>query len=415
MIRSVTVGIPAFSSSIAEQRASLERLNSVVQEKLAKAGLKPRTLRLTLPALRGEGQVPAFGLASMLSGTSDLAASINARWFCLPIDMLSEGYAGHLEAAIDCLKRFPGLFLNLIVAQPDAIAIQGAHDAAAFILKVARLSSNGFDNFRIGTSSCCPSNAPFFPFSRHEGETLAFSFALETTPLALTLAEEARRKKATLAEFREILVARLADALGPIEGIAQEIADETGCVWKGMDASFAPFPGEVSVADLLTSIGAAPGALGSLFATSILTDTLRDALGRSKVKSVGFNGVMYSVLEDEGLARVNSNRALTLQGLSALASVCACGIDMVPVPANSFSEELAGCILDIAAMAVRLRKPLGVRLLPIPGRQVNERTSLNLDFLCDSRVMDIGHGETMLQRGDTLWRYLTTLKEGYLQ
>ena len=54
-----------------------------------------------------------------------------------------------------------------------------------------------------------------------------------------------------------------------------------------------------------------------------------------------------------------------------------------------FAEDLAGLVLDIATLAVRLRKPLGVRVLPVPNKAVNEYTELNLDFLCDSRVMRI--------------------------
>ena len=99
---------------------------------------------------------------------------------------------------------------------------------------------------------------------------------------------------------------------------------------------------------------------------------------------------MYSVLEDNGLTDANNLRSLSLEKLALLSTVCGCGIDMVPVPGTMFAEDLTGLVLDIATLAVRLKKPLGLRVLPVPNKAVNEYTELNLDFLCDSRVMDPG-------------------------
>ena len=53
----------------------------------------------------------------------------------------------------------------------------------------------------------------------------------------------------------------------------------------------------------------------------------------------------------------------------AFSVMCGCGIDMVPVPGDISAEEIASIMLDIAAVAIRLNKPLGVRLLPIPGKE----------------------------------------------
>jgi len=143
--------------------------------------------------------------------------------------------------------------------------------------------------------------------------------------------------------------------------------------------------------------GAPVGSHGSVFITAILTDAIRAALLKSGALPLGFNGVMYSILEDNGLASANSRRLISLDGLISLASVCACGVDMVPVPGNSFPEELATVMIDIAAMSLSLKKPLGIRLLPIPGRSTNELTQFNLDFLCDSRVMGLSATDRSLE------------------
>ncbi len=60
---------------------------------------------------------------------------------------------------------------------------------------------------------------------------------------------------------------------------------------------------------------------------------------------MGFNGVMYSLLEDNGLAEANNLRAVTIEKLAVFSSVCGCGIDMVPVPGMMFAEDLAGLAL----------------------------------------------------------------------
>ena len=46
-----------------------------------------------------------------------------------------------------------------------------------------------------------------------------------------------------------------------------------------------------------------------------------------------------------------------------------------------------------------------MRVLPIPNRAVNEYTALNLDFLCDSRVMDPGLSGSKPLLPDPVWRY----------
>jgi uncharacterized protein len=406
MIRSITIGVPVFSHSLEVQAERLSDFSAKAARALEQMGTSARTLRLTLPALADDTR-PRSAIHSMLQGVDRLSEAAGARWACLPFDLVGDApSAERLGAALDCVREHPRIFMNLIVAREGEISVEGAYHAGRLILKAAALSNNGFDNFRIGASCCCPANAPFFPFSRHEGDDFAFSFAMETTPLALEIAEQAGRERWTLSSLRDALANRLASALAPYEELALHIAKETGFAWRGMDASYAPFPdGKTSVGRLVEMIGTTPGALGGVFVTSLLTDALKEGLRRGGITKVGFNGVMYSVLEDERLAQVNGNRGLSMHTLMALASVCSCGIDMVPVPGTMFPEEIGSLILDLAAMAVRLRKPLGIRVLPIRNRSTNERTGFNLDFLCDSRVMDIGQGETFLEKGDRIWNY----------
>lgn len=393
MIRSITIGVPIQQRPPAELAERLHGFTRLMRARAATAGIEPRTVRLTLPPPELDVDASPGALRSLVDSTHALADAAGARWTCLPLDLAVErGRQALLDEAQALVLRDERLFLNLMVADSRSIHMEAAAAAARFVLKLARRSANGIDNFRVGLSAACPAGLPFFPFSRHEGEELAFSVAMETTPLALELATQARREAWSMSAFQDRLIDALALDMARIQALGSELAAATGFEYRGLDGSLAPFPdGRTSVGRLVELLGPSPvGAAGSVFVTSVLSEAIKVAGARAGACLVGFNGVMYSVLEDNGLTDANNLRSLSLEKLALLSTVCGCGIDMVPVPGTMFAEDLTGLVLDIATLAVRLKKPLGVRVLPVPNKAVNEYTELNLDFLCDSRVMDPG-------------------------
>jgi uncharacterized protein len=390
MIRSLTIGLPVGVESQFIIETDVKRLIEISKRVLNNAEISPRTVRYTLPPIGSEGETAGY-IPSILKWIDRLADETDVRWFCLPIDLITNGLRDEcLSVVLGQINRFQKMFLNLMVSDKKKISIPAINCASEFVLQVAMKSNNGFDNFRVGASCNCPANAPFFPFSRHKGNRVAFSFALEQTDLALDIATRGG-KNIKVDSFRDCLVEELSIELEKIHRLGEQLAFESGCEYRGLDASFAPFPNEkTSVAALIEKLLGAPvGSHGSLFITGLLTDSIRAALLKSGVLSVGFNGVMYSLLEDESLASANSRRCINIDKLIALSSMCGCGIDMVPVPGMSFPEEIAVLMMDIAAMSHSLKKPLGIRVLPIPGGSANEYTHFNLDFLCDSRIIGL--------------------------
>lgn len=408
MIRSITIGIPIFNKSDNNIKEELIKFKEVVNNYSLKKNLSIRTMRLTLPPINSNNKVTAEMIYSIIQSTKKIADSIGVRWYCLPIDLFIENNRKEiLEEIQNLLIKDSRLFINLIVANKNSISIEGAELASQFILNTARRSANGIDNFRVGTSASCEAGTPFFPFSRHEGKKTNFSIALETTSIALKLANKAYSNKWTLSEFHKTLVYELSEVMITIDNFGKLIEDNTGLEYLGLDGSFAPFPdGETSVSKIIEALGPTPsGVYGSVFITSILTDALKKAGKYSKARTIGFNGVMFSVLEDNGMANANNLKALTLEKLALLSTVCGCGIDMAPVPMSMFQEDISSLILDISTLAVKLNKPLGVRILPIPNKSVNEYTQLNLDFLCDSRVMDSGVSASKPMLFGKTWSY----------
>ena len=274
----------------------------------------------------------------------------------------------------------------MIVARNDVVNYESAKEASQLILTTSKMSNNGFDNFRVGVSINCEPNTPYFPFAYHEGDD-GFSLALEIVDEFIMHATENINQG--LGQVRKSILDYFIDNLSKIDAIGIDIENKTGVRYIGVDASLAPFPnGTTSVARLVEILGVEDfGSNGSLFVTSYLTDIIKTALAKSRVRYVGFNGVMYSLLEDDNLALRNRQKNFTLDSLILYSSVCGCGVDMVPIPGDVIYEEINSIILDVVALSTKLNKPLGVRLLPIVGKSANEPTDFNYDFLVDTRVM----------------------------
>jgi hypothetical protein len=67
--------------------------------------------------------------------------------------------------------------------------------------------------------------------------------------------------------------------------------------------------------------------------------------------------------------------------------VCGTGLDTVPLPGNTTSEQITPLLLDLTALAVRLDKPLTARLMPVPGRIAGDPTGFDFAFFANSNVM----------------------------
>jgi uncharacterized protein len=69
--------------------------------------------------------------------------------------------------------------------------------------------------------------------------------------------------------------------------------------------------------------------------------------------------------------------------------VCGTGLDTVPLPGDVSEEELAGILLDVAALAVRLNKPLTARLMPVPGLSAGDVTRFEFEYFANGRVLGV--------------------------
>ncbi|MEI6291317.1 MAG: DUF711 family protein, partial [Chloroflexota bacterium] len=125
------------------------------------------------------------------------------------------------------------------------------------------------------------------------------------------------------------------------------------------------------------------GRHGSLAAACILTD----AIDRADFPRAGFSGLMMPVLEDSTLALRAGEKTLSVKDLLMYSAVCGTGLDTIPLPGDVNVNQVSAVLLDIAAMALRLNKPLTARLMPVPGKTVGDETDFHFDYFANSRVM----------------------------
>jgi uncharacterized protein (UPF0210 family) len=284
----------------------------------------------------------------------------------------------------DLIRTTESVFASVLLArQGQGVHLKAIQQTARVVREIAQTTNLGFGNLRLAMLANVRPHSPFFPAAYHDGGPPAVGIATESADLAVTAFSEAD----SLDEARAHLVAAVETAARQITELMLPLAAKHNCRFTGIDFSLAPFPEEAR------SIGAAVeclgvdrfGAPGTLFAASLLTGSLRQA----RYHRCGFSGLMLPVLEDATLAARSRDGLFTVNDLLLYSAVCGTGLDTVPLPGNTSPEELAGILLDVAALALRLDKPLTARLMPIPGAKAGDSTEFDFAYFANSRVLDV--------------------------
>jgi len=83
---------------------------------------------------------------------------------------------------------------------------------------------------------------------------------------------------------------------------------------------------------------------------------------------------MVPVMEDKLMAQRWAEGTFSVDALLAYSSVCAAGLDTVPLPGDVSVEQMERMYADVASLAVKWSKPLSIRLQPVTGKKAGERT-----------------------------------------
>jgi len=385
-IRSIT----CFYNPIAKQATQiLQRFAEFLQEAretFATIDCEVQTTRLATTPFLGffPRHKPTLGL--------DLAKQYDAQIKELGFDYISLGPApiaepGTFQLIPPILVAAENTFVSASIADLEqGISLPAVQAAARTIHQIALESKDGFANLRFAALANVPPFTPFFPAAYSQGNDPAFAFAMQAANEVLT----AFSKAESLSQARNKLLESLQHGAEKMDAVARGLAKKYALEFKGFDFSPAPFPDEsCSVGKALESLGLPRlGFSGSLASAAFLADCLQ----QGNWKKTGFNGVMLPVLEDSYLAGRSADGSLGVYDLLLYSAVCSTGIDAVPLPGDITPEEIEPLLLDMAALALRLNKPLTARLMPIPGKKVGDKTEFSFDYFANGRVLDYRNG-----------------------
>jgi uncharacterized protein len=394
-IRSVTAftnaGDPATQPAAVRQAGQTA---GEIRSALEAAGLEVQTTRLATQPL---SDLPGDPLA--------LAHELSAQCTAAGFEYVSFGpvLAGAPQADLSPLASIPALirsketvFAGVLVARGGGgINLAAIRRTAGIIREIAHTTDLGFGNLRLALLANVPPLTPFFPAAYHDGGPPAVGIATEAADLAV----DAFAGSGSVDQARERLVGLVERHAAKIVGAVQPLAEARGYRFAGIDFSLAPFPEQArSIGYAVERLGVERfGAPGTLFASTLLTDCLR----RARYPRCGFNGLMLPVLEDAVLAARSRESLFTVNDLLLYSAVCGTGLDTVPLPGDVSEEELAGILLDVAALALRLDKPLTARLMPVPGAKAGDRTTFDFSYFANGQVLAIkGRGsQGLFERG----------------
>jgi uncharacterized protein (UPF0210 family) len=268
-------------------------------------------------------------------------------------------------------------FGGVMADKSRGIDLAAIRACAEVIVKCATIEPNGFANLQFAALANVEAGAPFLPAAYHNSDEPAFAIATEAADLAVQAFVHAR----SLEEGRNSLVREIENHGTKLTGVAKSLH----CRFGGIDFSLAPFPDDAhSLGNAVEKMGIPRiGLHGSLAAAALLTE----AIDRAAFLHTGFSGFMQPILEDSVLAKRAAEGILSIKDVLLYSAVCGTGLDTIPLPGDTTSQQLVPLLLDLCALALRLDKPLTARLMPIPTKKAGDATNFDFAFFAPSKVM----------------------------
>ena len=271
---------------------------------------------------------------------------------------------------------------SLIVAGENGIQWKCVQAAARVVKFVEENSPGSAGNFNFAATAMLAPYGPFYPGAYHLGEGLRFAIGTEG---ANVVARAFAQTAGDVPLATERLKRELSAHAVALEKLAQQIESETGWTYMGIDATPAPLR-EVSIGAAIEKFtGARFGSSGTMTAAAVITKAVQSV----PVKRIGFSGLMLPVMEDSLLAERWTEGAYDVDGLLAYSAVCGTGLDTIPMAGDATPQQIERILGDVATLAVKWKKPLTARLLPVKGKKTGERTNFDDPFLVNTTIRAI--------------------------
>lgn len=384
-IRAITVFDDAGPPLDEAQITRLAEFARAARQIYEDAGYTVQTTRLATCVL------PVLRLSDWADRPVEFAVALEQMCQSHGFEYVSLGVAG--REVWDILPKLLGAtqstFVSIDITERATRTIDGdaVWGAARVIRQASTVEADGFANLRFAALANVEPGTPFFPAAYCGGGPASFAIATEAADLALSACVDARDAEVT----RWRLITAIEKQAKRLVRRAKRLAQDHDLRFDGIDFSLAPFPGpETSVGAALESLSGQPlGSAGSLAAAAVLTD----AVDRAQFPRCGFCGLMLPVLEDSVLAKRVAEGRVRISELLQWSAMCGTGLDTIPLPGDIGEEVLAALLFDVAALAVRLRKPLSARLMPMPGKAAGDEVKFDFPYFTDSRVLSLDKGD----------------------
>jgi hypothetical protein len=303
------------------------------------------------------------------------------------VDYLSIGPASasdstnYIDVIPDLFAAVPGVFASVDIAnQAQGISLPLVARVAKIIKKISHITSDGMTNLYLAALASCPAGSPFFPVAYHAGGAPHFALAIQAADIAVSAFKEGESP----VDARNRLQTAIQQTAGTLLPVADELASTHEIDFSGLDFSLAPYPtADESLGGAMESLGPVFGGAGLVASASLVMNAIEAA----NFPSTGFSGLMLPILEDTVLAERTAAGQLTLNDLLLLSAVCGTGLDCIPLPGEVDEQVLAGILLDVASLALRLDKPLTARLMPFPGKKPGDSLEFDFEYFANSRVL----------------------------
>jgi uncharacterized protein (UPF0210 family) len=381
-VRAITAFVRLDSSHYKEQLAATSQSLSIAKKKFQEAGWEVETVRITMQPfpefVHGLAMDKALALLLDLDGLASGNYDLNVG----PAMMQDSDDPAMMDLLAEFLARAKVTNGSAIVAGDDGIYWRVIQRAAHLVKYVEENSPHAQGNFKFAATAMIAPYGPFFPGSYHTGSGGKFAIGLESANVVLDVLKETKgQPEAAARRLKQELSRYAAEA----ESISQQIAAQSGWEYLGIDPTPASL-GAISIGAAIEAYNGHPfGSSGTLSTAFLITTAVRAV----PAKQVGYSGLMLPVLEDQRLAQRWSEGRISVDALLSYSSVCATGIDTVPLPGDASEEQIARILGDVASLAFKWHKPLAARLLPVKGKQAGERSEFDDPYLTNATIQPL--------------------------
>ncbi len=380
-VRAITAFVRLTPSDYQRELSETVEALNFVRRKFQQAGWDVQTVRITTQPfpefVRG---LPKAKALDFLLELDNLAAAGSYEFNIGPAMMQDSDDPSMMDLAAEFLARAKGTNSSAVIAAEDGIHWETIHRAAHLVKYLADNTPRGQGNFNFAAIAMVSPYGPFYPASYHTASGKKFAIGLESANVVLRVL--AAETKATPTQVTAMLSSELSRYDREAEAIAQDFARESHWEYLGIDPTPAPL-GNVSIGAAIEAYTGHPvGSSGTLSTAFLITTAVRSV----QVKQVGYAGLMLPVLEDARLAQRWSEGKFSIDALLSYSSVCATGLDTVPLPGDVTEDQIARILGDVASLAFKWHKPLTARLLPVKDKHPGEKTGFDSPYLANATL-----------------------------